>query len=322
MTESKFQLDTPVLFIIFNRPDTTARVFEAIRAAKPRMLFIAADGPRPNIPGDAERCAATRAVVEHIDWDCDVRRDYSEKNMNCRYRPQSAISWAFSQCERVIILEDDCLPDPSFFRFCQEMLLHFANDERVMCIGGTNLLETWKADIQSYHFSLLCGTWGWASWRRAWALYDPDMLAWSNPETRAILDRKLFSLSPSKHSRRDYELTYQGKLDAWDYQWEMSRILQSGLIVIPSVNLVQNIGFRADAMHTFDSDHPNAKRIARKLEWPLRPPLGVVRDIEFDRKAFNMMQSRFNWRSLIPEPIRIFLRPLADKLGLRGKKSL
>jgi hypothetical protein len=322
MTESKFHLDTPVLFIIFNRPDTTARVFEAIRAAKPRMLFIAADGPRPNIPGDVERCAATRAVVERIDWPCDVRRDYSEKNMNCRYRPQSAIRWAFSQAERVIILEDDCLPDPSFFHFCQDILLRFANDERVMCIGGTNLLGTWKADIQSYHFSFMSSSSGWASWRRAWDLYDPDMEAWGNPEASATLDRDLFSLAPSKKRRKYYELTYQGEMDAWDYQWEMCRILQSGLTVTPSVNLVQNIGYHAEAMHTFDVNHPHAKLTARNLEWPLRPPFGIVRDIEFERKFLSVIEIRFNWRSLIPEPIRIFLRPLADKLGMRGKKSL
>jgi len=318
MVEFKFQLDTPVLFIIFNRPDTTARVFEAIRAAKPKMLFIAADGPRPNKPSDLESCAATRAIVENVDWDCDVRRDYSVKNLGCRYRPQSAISWAFSQSEHLIILEDDCLPDPSFFRFCQEMLLRFANDERVMCIGGTNLLGAWKADFQSYQFSFFSSSSGWASWRRAWNFYDPDMLAWGKPEVRDIIYRELYSLAPSKHFLRDYDNTFEGKIDGWDYQWEMCRVLQSGLTVIPSVNLVQNIGFTADATHSNNANHPHAKLSAQNLEWPLQPPFGVVRDVEFDKELLIAYRRPFNWRTLIPERVRVFLRPLADKIGLRG----
>jgi hypothetical protein len=317
MSDSRFQLETPVLLVIFNRPETTARVFENIRAAQPRRLFIAADGPRPGRPGERERCQTVRAIVERIDWPCDVKRDYADENLGCRRRPQTAFRWAFSQAERLIVLEDDCLPDPSFFRFCQEMLERYADDERVMCITGTNMLGRWKADRQSYHFSLIGCSHGWASWRRAWNLYDPDMSAWGLPEARAIVERELFSLARSKPRRWDYGVTFEGKLDAWDYQWEMCCVLQSGLTVIPCVNLVRNIGYNSEATHTKDPQLPEAKLPVFPLEFPLRPPLGVVRDHDFERRSLVLQQVPWNWRQMVPAPVRVRLRPVVRALRRR-----
>jgi len=304
-----FRLDTPVLLVIFNRPDTTAQVFERIREARPRRLLIAADGPRPGRPEDRERCAAARAVVERIDWPCEVLRDYSDRNLNCRCRPQTALRWAFSRSERVIVLEDDCIPDPSFFRFCQEMLDRYAEDARVMCVTGTNLLGKWRAERQSYHFSLLGNSWGWASWRRAWDLYDPEMRAWGSDEARAIMSRDVFRLARSKVRVACFDLTYQGKLDAWDYQWELCRVLQSGLTVVPSVNLVCNVGCRSDATHTHDPSSEFARLRVETMRFPLRAPLGVVRDLEFERRAL-ALQEPWNWRLLVPAQVRDRLRPI------------
>jgi GT2 family glycosyltransferase len=162
---ANFQLTTPVAFLIFNRPDTTARVFEAIRQAKPPKLLVVADGPRPDRPDDIEKCKAARAIVEGVDWDCEVLKNYSDINLGCGKRPATGITWVFEQVEEAIILEDDCMPNPTFFEFCQAMLAEYRDDKRIMMIGGTNFLGEWKSKIQSYHFSFYGGTWGWASYK-------------------------------------------------------------------------------------------------------------------------------------------------------------
>ncbi len=309
MAEETYQAKTPVLLILFNRAGSTRQAFEAIRRVRPPRLLIAADGPRPQRPDDREKCAAARRVVEAVDWPCEVTRDYSDVNLGCRRRPQTAITWAFGLSERVVVLEDDCLPNASFFRFCDDMLERFADDERVMTVGGTNMLGSWKADRQSYHFSLLCGTPGWASWRRAWRHYDPDMRAWALPEVRELVHREIFSRAFSKSRQADYEFTFQGKLDAWDYQWELARTLQSGLAVLPAVNLVQNTGFDAEATHSRDPDHPWARLPLLPLQWPLRPPFGVYRDLDFEKQSLAVLQSRTNWLNYVPDPVIDTLRP-------------
>ena len=179
-----YQLSIPVAFIIFNRPDTTARVFEEIRRAQPPQLLVIADGPRLNHPEDVEKCAAARAIIEQVDWDCKVLRDFAESNMGCKQRVSSGLDWVFGTVQEAIILEDDCLPHPTFFQFCQELLKHYRDDTRIMAINGTNVLGKWKADIQDYHFSYHGGVWGWASWRRAWEYYDASMSMWNDAEVR------------------------------------------------------------------------------------------------------------------------------------------
>jgi hypothetical protein len=135
---TKFQLKTPVALIIFKRPDTTERVFETIRQAKPPKLLVVADGPRTDQPGEAEKCAATRAIIDRVDWDCEVLKNYSDSNLGCGLRPATGISWVFEQVEEAIVLEDDCVPHPTFFRFCEELLEYYRHDERIMSISGIN----------------------------------------------------------------------------------------------------------------------------------------------------------------------------------------
>ena len=173
-------LTKPVVLIIFNRPKLTEVVFQAIREAKPPKLFLVADGPRPNRPDDIPRCAAARKVVEKVDWDCEVLRNYADENMGCGCRPASGITWVFSQVEEAIILEDDCVPSPSFFPFCQELLDRYRTDERVMHIGGMNWQSGHRRSPFSYFFSKYPQCWGWATWRRAWAHYDFTMRYWRN----------------------------------------------------------------------------------------------------------------------------------------------
>lgn len=247
-----WQLRTPVALIIFNRPDTTEKVFEAIRRAKPPKLLVVADGPRADRPDDAAKCAATRAIIERVDWDCEVLKNYSDINLGCGRRPATGITWVFENVEESIIFEDDCLPHPDFFRFCDEMLEKYRDDKRVMAVGGTNVLGDWKSDIQSYHFSYHGSVWGWASWRRAWQYFDYDIKMWENPEVRTRIRDVIADDEHYKKREEIFESVYQKqRTTVWDYQWLFARLSQSGLTVLPSVNLVVNKGFgHQDATHT------------------------------------------------------------------------
>jgi len=287
-----FQLTTPVAFLIFNRPDTTARVFEAIRQAKPPKLLVVADGPRPDRPDDIEKCKAARAIIEGVDWDCGVLTNYSDVNLGCGKRPATGITWVFEQVEKAIILEDDCLPDSTFFRFCQVMLDQYSLDERIMVITGTNWLGRWKDRSQSYHFSCHGGAWGWASWRRAWQYFDYDLKLWANSEIRDVLaGDKLF-----KYREQIYWKTYQNP-DAvtwWDYQWGFSRLVQSGLSIVPSVNLISNIGFGENATHTKSPNAELANLNTSSLEFPLKINPFVAVDREYDEKMSDKLMKPQN----------------------------
>jgi hypothetical protein len=283
-------IHTPVAFIIFNRPDTTERVFQAIRQAQPHKLLVIADGPRADRPGEAEKCAAARAVIDQVDWECEVLKNYSDINLGCGVRPATGISWVFEQVEEAIILEDDCLPHPSFFLFCQELLERYRDDKRVMHIGGTNCLGEWKSDVQSYHFSCLSGIWGWASWRRAWNLYDYEMKLWK----KAVETQFLKEYFPEKNHYLYWETLFQiaSRDDSktfWDYQWIFTRWVQGGLGITPSENLISNIGFGANATHTSDETSSLSKLDVGKLMFPLTHPEIIGRDVDLD----DLIQEKF-----------------------------
>ena len=175
---TNWKLETPVAFLVFNRPHTTDKVFSEIAAANPRKLLIVADGPRPDQPGEAERCVAVRAIVDRVDWDCEVLTNYSDINLGCKARISSGLDWVFDTVEEAIVLEDDCLPHPSFFRFCEELLVKYRDDERIAQIGGVNFQSGRRRTNYSYYFSRYAHIWGWATWRRAWRHYDVALKAW------------------------------------------------------------------------------------------------------------------------------------------------
>lgn len=236
------ELKTPVLFIIFNRPDTTGAVFEEIEKARPAKLFIAADGPRPIRPGEADLCARAREIASHVTWDCEVHRLYRDTNLGCKEAVSTAISWFFDNVEEGIILEDDCVPDPSFFRFCEELLERYRNDERVMMVTGTNYLFNKIAANESYFFSRNFDIWGWASWRRAWNLYDISMADWPKFNGLHYLKWLFSDARFVKYLTLSFQMTYEGKIDTWDYQWYYTGIINHGLCATPVNNLISNIG--------------------------------------------------------------------------------
>jgi len=277
---------TPVLFLIFNRPGQTRAVFEEIRKARPKQLFIAADGPRAHVPADRENCAQTRAVVQLVDWDCEVKTLFREQNLGCGHAVSDAITWFFNQVDLGIILEDDCLPDPTFFGYCQDVLNRYRNDERIMMVSGTNLVERWETPgRQDYFFSYYGGIWGWASWRRAWKKYDFGMTEWKNSRSRDAIRDVLNDEEHAEERIKLFDAVAQGKIDTWDYQWGFCRLINSGLSVVPRVNLISNIGFGADATHTTaDSSLANISR--HTLTLPLKEnPITVV-DRKYDDQFF------------------------------------
>jgi hypothetical protein len=243
-------LSTPVAFIIFNRPDTTARVFEAIRQAKPLKLLVVADGPRLDRSDEVEKCTATRAIIDRVDWDCEVFINYSDINLGCKRRVSSGIDWVFSQVEEAIILEDDCLPSPSFFQFCQTMLERYRHDERIMMVSGNNFLPEDNRVKDSYYFSKYASIWGWATWRRAWQHYDVNMSSWPEFRDRGLINVVCHEPIEAEYWLKIFSDIAENLIDTWDYQWVYTCWQQSGMTIMPTVNLISNIGFRDDATHT------------------------------------------------------------------------
>jgi hypothetical protein len=271
---------TAVLFLIFNRLDVTERVLAAIRAARPPRLYIAADGARSNRPSEAAACAAVRRLVlDGIDWPCTVQTLFRENNLGCRQAVSSAIDWFFQHEEAGIILEDDCLPHLSFFNYCEELLDHYRHDTRVMHINGSNIMRGWVHDSDySYYFSRHSAIWGWASWRRAWQHYNAATPLLPEIQRKNYFWRHFFNALEARMLLRPLWATHTGQLDTWDYQWSFALLVQSGLSIMPTVNLISNIGFGGEATHTFNTTHPWANLPTEAIDYPLRHPSFVLRD--------------------------------------------
>lgn len=267
----------PVLFLVFNRPDTTARVFEAIRAARPRQLFVAADGPRAGRECEAERCRQVRAIATAVDWPCEVRTLFRPDNLGCKRAVSSAIDWFFEQVSEGIVIEDDCLPDPSFFAYCSELLARYREDPRVMSISGDNFISGHWRPAESYYFSVFTHIWGWASWRRAWAHYDVGMSDWPSQRDAGLLQRVFPDSRRSQaHWTTVMDRVSRGEIDTWDYQWVYATWKQGGVSCLPAVNLISNIGFGANATHTHDAEAKLADLSRDSLTLPLRHPTAVA----------------------------------------------
>jgi hypothetical protein len=281
---------TPVLLIVFNRPETTRVVFEAIRSARPPRLYVAADGPRPAKLADKETTAKVRQIVSEVDWPCDVKTLFRDVNLGCGKAVSSAISWFFSCEEEGIVLEDDCVPSKSFFWYCQELLERYRDDTRVMHIGGNNFIKDWdKKNTNSYYFSRNGHIWGWASWRRAWQAHDLKILKYQALKNSGYFEN-LFSNKLEKYYRlRKFNQILKGEIDTWDYQWDLARFINSGLSIVPAKNLVINNGFGEGATHTKNGNVEFGQMKANEIQFPLRHPPYVHCDFESDRKYFSSM---------------------------------
>lgn len=253
-----YQVKSPLLFLIFNRPNVTKAVFEQIRLAKPAKLYIAADGPRFDREAEGDLCKESRSIVNHIDWPCEVKTLFRDQNLGCKNAISSAIDWFFDNEEEGIILEDDCLPANSFFFFCDTLLQKYRYDSRIRHIAGCNLQmgKTWGE--ASFYFSNLTAVWGWATWKRVWKDYDKDLIFYNEDEISLQL-RKIFSdqflIGYWENTFKDLKA---GKIDTWDYQLAFLNYFNNSLSINPNVNLISNIGFGKEATHTTITDHPYA----------------------------------------------------------------
>lgn len=283
----EYKVKTAIAMLIFNRPENTRKVFEQVRKVKPSKLFIIADGPRENKEDDKLKCKQTREIFNNIDWNCEVYKNFSEVNLGCAKRGATGFSWVFDNVEECIFLEDDCLPNITFFRFCDELLEKYRNDTRIMLISGTNQLGKWEKSKYSYHFSKFGGIWGWASWKRAWKYYDFDIKLWNDKNIKNILRQRLnFFQYISRKSIYDDIYNKDATFSSWAYQWGFSRIVQSGLAISPKVNLITNIGAGKDATNTKKASAVSNLK-SYEIEFPLRHPPYIIVDDEYDKKMYN-----------------------------------
>ena len=298
------QLTTPVLFLIFNRPDTTKRVFEAVRKAKPPKLFVVADGPRPDRPGEWEKCQKVREIVTAVDWDCEVKTLFRDTNLGCKVGVSRAIDWFFQHVEEGIILEDDCLPTQSFFRFCQELLERYRYDERVMMISGNNFQFGRQCGSYSYYFTKYTHIWGWASWKRAWKFYDVNMNLWPEIKKKGLLKGLVNNPKEMNYWEQIFDRVHASKIDTWDYQWTFCCWVQNGLSVLPKVNLVSNIGLGIESTHTH-KDSPLANMPVLPMEFPLKHPPFLLCDSKADSITFKNTCSSSFIKRVINRLVRI-----------------
>lgn len=275
-------MSVAVLFLVFNREESTMRVFEEIRKAKPPRLYLASDGPRADREGEADRVDKIRhAVVGAVDWDCEVRTLFRTANLGCRVAISSAIDWFFSQEEEGIILEDDCLPAPTFFRYCQEMLEKHRDDPRVMLVSGDNFVgDHWVPDA-SYYYTIYPHIWGWATWKRAWSRFELEFQESVRSEGRKILERT-FPGRPEvrRHWARNFRIVGEGRADTWDSQWVFAIWRHGGICIAPRTNLISNIGFGDGATNAVDGSAALANLPVQDLDFPLRHPAGDHRRAE------------------------------------------
>ncbi len=312
------KLTTPVLFVIFNRPDVTQQVFNEIRKAKPASLFIAADGPRMDRKGEAEKCQAARDIVNQVDWDCEVKTLFRDKNVGCKIGVSSAIDWFFENVEEGIILEDDCLPSQSFFWFCQELLEYYRDDTRIMHINGSNFQSSIQRGSANYYFSMYVLVWGWATWRRAWKHFDISMGTFEQFKSENQIVNIFRTGKERKFHMQMFQNHYDGNVDAWGYKWVYSIIQDGGITINPNVNLVQNIGYGPDATHTLKKDKVKIiVDFVRDIEFPLKHPKFILPNEEAGLFFFRTMQDRSILTRLKNKTRRTFRSMISVCRGLR-----
>lgn len=291
--------ETPILFLVFNREDTTRQVFEAIRRQKPKYLFIAADGARKNKPGETEACRRVKDIVTQIDWDCELKTLFRDENLGCQTAVSSAITWFFEQVEQGIILEDDCLPDPSFFPYCEELLNRYKDDTRIGHISGNCFSPEYVDKNYSYDFCSFSHIWGWASWRRVWKNYDVSFSYWEKYKQEKQKLNNIFNSLREKIYFSSFipdAVNRRNRINTWDTQYLFMLRVQNQLSIYPSVNPVTNIGLNSElATHTSKKNSKNCIP-ALPISFPLKHPKYVLRNKKLD--DFTVKKNFFSWKRL------------------------
>ena len=287
---------TPILFLIFNRPDLTKQVFDKIREIKPLQLFIAADGPRTDRPGDQELCRKTREIIGLIDWKCDVKTLFRDENLGCGLAVSESITWFFEYVEDGIILEDDCLPSISFFTYCSVLLDRYRFNDKIMHIGGDNFQLGRMVQKGGYYYSSLTHVWGWATWKRAWNKYDYRMKDYTDLGMSSNLNKIFRNRGVSNYWLDILNNTRNGYINTWDYQWQFTLWHYGGVSIVPKNNLVSNIGFSADATHTTEvsSRISNMKRHELfDLSDPINKNVNIGADIKVLKYVYGVQTKEY-----------------------------
>lgn len=278
-------LNTPIVFIAFNRPRHTAKTFAAVRAQQPKTLLIISDGPRKDHPTDDQNCAAVRSIFENIDWPCTVYRNYSDMNLGCKKRLNTGLDWVFETVEEAIILEDDCLPNNDFFVFCESMLEKYRHDKRIMTVTGNNFQAGIKRGDAAYYFSKYNHIWGWATWRRSWQKNDQSLSFWPEWKNSKAWQSHTPYLAERRHWTKIFDQMYRNEIDTWDHPWTCNIWYRGGLVVTPNANLVTNIGFGPEGTHTLAKT--DLEGLPTQALGPITHPKIVEQDIVADRHIFD-----------------------------------
>lgn len=288
-----FKTDVPVLLIFFTRPDTFSKVFEAVRKARPSKLFLACDGPRDNRPDDIAKIEECKKIASNIDWECEVYTNYSQENLGCGVRPQSAITWALSIVDRIVILEDDCVPDETFFPYMAELLEKYKDDERIGMVSGLNHLRTWNCDKYSYCFTRTAAIWGWGTWARVWKDYDYTVESLQSPYIQQLI-KKQITFDRAKDAKvklwlRTTERVKSGEnISYWDSQFGYLKMYKGYLSIVPRTNLIHNIGVGESSTHANSNISLEWKKgmlhfiPTENIETPLNHPDFIMCDTEYD----------------------------------------
>lgn len=287
---------TPILLIVFNRPHQTRIVFERIKEIKPRNLFIAADGPRPTAK-EVDNCIKVRQLFTEVDWDCRVHKLFREENLGCKKSVSAAIDWFFENVDEGIILEDDCLPELSFFRFCKELLDFYRDDNRIMMISGGNYQFGRNITEESYYFSRYTHVWGWATWKNRWKLYDINMEKWPGIEKNKFFNDILDQKEEARYWENIFNRVYKNRIDTWDYQLLFSSWVNHRLSIVPNVNMISNIGFDGSATHT-NSPSPLSNMSVSSMNFPLQHPKIVKRNVDADNYTSQTHYRNFYYKKL------------------------
>ena len=278
-----FTLEIPVVYCTFNRLDCTKQSFERIKNNKPQKLYLVSDGPRSHVEGEKEKVEEVRNyIMENIDWDCEVHTNFAEENMGCGKRMSSGITWAFDHEKWAIIIEDDCLVNTSFFRFCQELLIRYENNDQIGVISGYRTIVG-EETTYSYFFSGFAEIWGWATWKRVWEKYDFDMKQWKNRKITKHM-KEMMNKTAQESYRCLFDWVYNHQLDTWDYQLQYQVFMNEWLAVKPRQSMVQNVGFGDDATHTMDLPEEIVTDRSWEMEFPLKHPDKIERNTEYDKK--------------------------------------
>ncbi len=297
------QFEIPVLLIAFNRPGVTKQVFESIRNIRPKKLYFAVDSYRVGIINEYELVSEVKSIIEGVDWDCQVKTLFAHRNLGCKVAVSNAINWLFQNEEMGVILEDDCLPNLDFFRFCDKMLNYYKENDSIMSITGVNFQNGQLRGNGSYYFSKFSQIWGWATWKRAWSKYDVNISSWPLSKNDFCWESVFKENYKRKYFEKKFSQTYNNEIDTWDYQWQYCIWENNGLIVTPNKNLIKNIGFGHDATHTNNLNHKLANMVYENLG-EIKYVSEIKQNLEADNYVFDYVFNGFYHRF----PINLLLR--------------